>query len=651
MEEICSCLISYISIFGPPKEILSDRGKEFVNKLIDGLCDRLKINRRITSAYNPRSNGLTERFNQTLTGALRKQSSEHPDKWVDYLPYVLMAYRTRIHSSTNFSPFELMFGRKMTTFDNWSSTNDDEVTPLIKRSVEIKKLAEETIPLAIKNIDVSQKRQEIIQNKQNKVHINEPNKLKVGDTVFIKSEKIQNKFEPIYNSPFFEKITEGGNYVLKDNSQNILQDSYPRWRLKLQDTAPETLVIEEEKSSDNKNKYYDIEKILEHKRVGRGYKYLVKWKGEPSSKNSWIPGSYFQDKSVLEQYHNKKSSNEAKMKRNKPLKLSTNLILSILFMFNILCSVSSEKINDNFVFCETNDLNRIIDKDNICRTKLDSTFQNITSRDLWVLTKRSYIINDYGFQCHKTKNIRFLNQSFLFEKSDILKSEIVQLSRIECIAMVESKLCDNKPMICANDGCSYNEQPVGEFRWFSSNVYVNYNCKFHKKLIIAERNDTALFSFNKDSCLANDLMCRLSDSIIIWNSSIVLNIPYLRILKGQNFIQKNNIIFSRKDKYLFQILESIKVNGMDLYPTTDGFFIMFLNNLTTEEFSRVNYFPIFSKAASKITQRDITNLLLSEFDYDKYNFAEKIQSEHEINLAKFCSLFNNQLEIISSIND
>ena len=39
--------------------------------------------------------------------------------WDKWLPYILLAYRSRIHSSTKYTPFELMFGRKMNFFDDW----------------------------------------------------------------------------------------------------------------------------------------------------------------------------------------------------------------------------------------------------------------------------------------------------------------------------------------------------------------------------------------------------------------------------------------------------------------------------------------------------------------------------------------------------
>ena len=66
---------------------------------------------RITSAYHPQSNGLTERFNQTLQSALLKLVNDSQNDWDDHLPAVLFAYRTSQQKATKLTPFEIMYCR------------------------------------------------------------------------------------------------------------------------------------------------------------------------------------------------------------------------------------------------------------------------------------------------------------------------------------------------------------------------------------------------------------------------------------------------------------------------------------------------------------------------------------------------------------
>ncbi|CAF1141943.1 unnamed protein product, partial [Brachionus calyciflorus] len=95
----------------------------------------------------------------------------------------------------------------------------------------------------------------------------------------------------------------------------LLPNSYPRWRLKV--GKPEKVIeIPPNENNLSKEGYDEIEKILDHKKVGRGFKYLVKWKNKPVSDNSYIKGSDFYDKIVLDDYHNS-TKNSTKTKRNK----------------------------------------------------------------------------------------------------------------------------------------------------------------------------------------------------------------------------------------------------------------------------------------------------------------------------------------------
>ena len=54
------------------KVVVSDQGCEFVNKLSEHLYHLTNTHHRISTAYHPQTNGLVERFNQTLQRALLK---------------------------------------------------------------------------------------------------------------------------------------------------------------------------------------------------------------------------------------------------------------------------------------------------------------------------------------------------------------------------------------------------------------------------------------------------------------------------------------------------------------------------------------------------------------------------------------------------
>ncbi len=104
----------------------SDKGKEFVKQLVAQLCNACGIEHKVTSAYHPQANGHTEKFNDTLINMLKKLAEENPDDWEKWLPFVLLAYRTRVHTTTGHTPFELMFGRTMNEFDDYSFTQDQK---------------------------------------------------------------------------------------------------------------------------------------------------------------------------------------------------------------------------------------------------------------------------------------------------------------------------------------------------------------------------------------------------------------------------------------------------------------------------------------------------------------------------------------------
>ena len=113
---IAKFMIKIICRYASIEVIITDQGREFCNKINEEICSKIGIDHRRTSAYHPQSNGLTERYNQTLINTLVKYTNDEQDDWDIYVEPALLAYRTAEHKSTKQTPFFLAFGRKPSLF-------------------------------------------------------------------------------------------------------------------------------------------------------------------------------------------------------------------------------------------------------------------------------------------------------------------------------------------------------------------------------------------------------------------------------------------------------------------------------------------------------------------------------------------------------
>jgi transposase InsO family protein len=162
---------NFICQYGPPKEILTDNGGEFNNKLMSELLGKLNVKHQCSASYSPRTSGLIERFNYLFVESLRKVIDDEEGDWTDYVSFVLLAFRTKVHTTTKCTPYKLLFGREMNNFEKWDSVGEDCLEckdkimetncicfkkSLAKRAKELVRLTDEQ-QLALKNIE---KRQE-----------------------------------------------------------------------------------------------------------------------------------------------------------------------------------------------------------------------------------------------------------------------------------------------------------------------------------------------------------------------------------------------------------------------------------------------------------------------------------------------------------
>lgn len=104
----------YVSRFGVPLQIHSDLGSNFTSKLFSDMCDLLQLHHTRSTPQHPQANGIVERFNRTLGAMLTMYCEENQRNWDEFLPQVMMAYRSSTHASTGETPNRMVFGKDIT---------------------------------------------------------------------------------------------------------------------------------------------------------------------------------------------------------------------------------------------------------------------------------------------------------------------------------------------------------------------------------------------------------------------------------------------------------------------------------------------------------------------------------------------------------
>jgi len=207
---------------GCPKVLLTDQGTHFVNELLDSLCNRLGVKHRLSSAYRPQTNGLTERFNRTLCETLAKYSMYDQQNWDLYLPSALFAYRTIRQQTTRFEPFYLTYGREATlpielelpsdlrTIRQNNQLTDDFQEQLLQRIRFLIGTMEDDRQTARKNIDDSQ-----IKQKQRYDAQIQPRQYNIREQVLLKNFRIR-KLDAKWTGPYYiHDRRDNGNYKLR----------------------------------------------------------------------------------------------------------------------------------------------------------------------------------------------------------------------------------------------------------------------------------------------------------------------------------------------------------------------------------------------------------------------------------------------------
>jgi len=170
------------------------------------------------------------------------------------IPFVKLAYNTRVHSVTKMTPFEVMFGIKVNSFDNYEDIEGEiDSEALLKRVNQIAELVKLRNKV-VENINEKQQKQLEVQNKRTKRM--KRTFLEKGTVCYRKNDGILTALAPRWIGPYtILDHDERGNYLLVDSLGVGLQQKIPVEKL---------LIVDESQQQDN---VVEVKEILKDRTI------------------------------------------------------------------------------------------------------------------------------------------------------------------------------------------------------------------------------------------------------------------------------------------------------------------------------------------------------------------------------------------------
>lgn len=218
-KTVARALVEHIILqYGPMIALKSDLGTEFINETMSEVLSILGIEKQNSTAYHPQTIGGLERNHRVLNEFLRSCLANSLYGWDNWLPFYCFAYNTTPNSVTNYTPFELMFGR-VASFRN--SKSFTELTPLynLENYAKEMKFRLQMAYERTKTLIQTDKTKRV--SKDLNTNFN-PIKIVVGDKVKLKIEN-RNKLDPFYDGPYvIEKIHDRNNVSISKDTKKLI---------------------------------------------------------------------------------------------------------------------------------------------------------------------------------------------------------------------------------------------------------------------------------------------------------------------------------------------------------------------------------------------------------------------------------------------
>ena len=197
-------LSGWISRFGVPSTIVTDRGRQFESQLWNHLMSLLGSKRSHTTAYHPQANGMVERFHRQLKAALKTQPT--PDAWMDTLPLILLGIRTALKEDLNSTAAEMVYGTTLRLPGEFFTPSPTTSLPdpsefLNKLKASFRTLATTSPRLTNRNSNI-------------------PDGLSTATHVFVRHDAVKRPLQPPYDGPYRVVKRTDKHFTLSINGRN-----------------------------------------------------------------------------------------------------------------------------------------------------------------------------------------------------------------------------------------------------------------------------------------------------------------------------------------------------------------------------------------------------------------------------------------------